>query len=107
MIEREARDVTIGEYIEGLGKVIAIEKSGGAYITLRTENKGLVRFTKRQVVKILQIHKAEPDPQFAEDAESSCIHCHSSIKRVPGGAGTTWVHGDGAVVGSGPERSRG
>jgi hypothetical protein len=45
------------------------------------------------------IHKAEPAPEFAEDALSTCIHCHREIKRVPGGQGSTWVHADtGAVV---------
>lgn len=47
-------------------------------------------------------HKAEPAPQLAQDASSTCIHCHREIKRVPGGQGSTWVHADtGAVVGQG------
>jgi hypothetical protein len=57
------------------------------------------------------MHKAEPAPQFADDAVSTCVHCHKEIKRVPGGHGPTWVHADsGAVVGRGepkltPERN--
>jgi hypothetical protein len=49
-----------------------------------------------------EIHKAEPHADFAEDSSSTCIHCHGEIRKVPGGHGPTWVHGDGCVVGSGP-----
>jgi hypothetical protein len=48
------------------------------------------------------VHKATPAPQFAEDASSTCIHCHSDIRRVPGGSGPVWVHTNtGTVAGPG------
>lgn len=54
-----------------------------------------------------RIHKAEPVQAFANDAHSTCIHCHREIKRVPGGNGPTWVHSDtGTVVGSGPASTK-
>jgi hypothetical protein len=47
------------------------------------------------------MHKAQPTPEFTDDAVSTCVVCHRDIKRVPGGHGPTWVHSDtGAVVDS-------
>jgi hypothetical protein len=48
------------------------------------------------------VHKATPEPNPAFGV-STCIHCYTDIKRVPGGRGPTWVHTEtGAVAGSGP-----
>lgn len=52
-IEVEAKDVTFDDVIEGLGKVVAVMQHRGSYITFMTEHKGQVRYTKRQLVKLI------------------------------------------------------
>lgn len=49
-------------------------------------------------------HKATPQAETI--GVSTCVHCGTPVKRVPGGNGPTWIHeATGAVAAPGKERS--